>query len=195
MRKSYFGDSKFDKAYFTGKHPAGYEDGYEKNILEGDYGCYSSFKKAAKFIKDLGVKDYLEIGCACGYLMEELMKYGIRVTGWDVSEYIINRADPSVRPFMELKDIKEIVSLPDKSFDLVHVSTVLGYVPEAELDFYLSEIKRITRKYAVLYAGTPEDAPEENGIRKINKPDEWWNKQFAEYFKEKDISRFLWEAL
>lgn len=192
MDESFFGDQSFDEGYFTGKHPAGYEGGYLKHALR-DYYCYTDFEEDAKFIKNLGVKSYFEIGCACGYLMEELLKLGIKVKGWDVSEYIIKKADPSVRPFIELKDIKEITKLPDKSFDLVHVSGVLGYVPENELDFYLSEIKRVTKKYAIIYAGTPEDAPEENEIRKINQPDEWWNEKFSRHFTAVDLDWYLWK--
>ena len=196
VKNNYFGDTKFDKAYFTGKSSCGYTGGYSKETLEKAGDCYyTEFKKDAKFICSLGIKTYLEIGCACGYLMEELIKYGVKVKGWDVSEYIIKKADSSVRSFIKLKDIIEIVSLPDKSFDLVHVSNVLGYIEKNELDFYLSQISRVAKRYTILYVGTPEDTPEENIIRKINHSDEWWNKQYARYFKEKDISRFLWEAL
>jgi len=196
MKGKLFGDSKFDEAYFAGKSSCGYTGGYSKETLEKAGDCYyTEFKKDAKFICSLGIKTYLEIGCACGYLMEELIKYGVKVKGWDVSEYIIKKADSSVRSFIKLKDIIEIVSLPDKSFDLVHVSNVLGYIEKNELDFYLSQISRVAKRYTILYVGTPEDTPEENIIRKINHSDEWWNKQYARYFKEKDISRFLWEAL
>jgi len=190
-----FGNIKFDEAYFMGKSNCGYAGGYSKETLEKASDCYyTAFEKDAKFISNLGIKTYLEIGCACGYLMEELMKYGIKVKGWDVSKYIIKKAGPSVRPFIELKDIKEIASLPDKSFDLVHISNVLGYIPENELGFCLSEIKRVTKKYAILYAGTPEDTPEENVIRKINKPDQWWNIKFSEHFTLVFLNRFLWKS-
>jgi SAM-dependent methyltransferase len=194
MAKSTFGNGRFDKAYFTGKSSCGYAGGYSVKTLR-DYDCYTRFKEDAKLINNLGIKTYLEIGCACGYLMQELIKHGISVTGWDVSEYIIKKADPRVRPFIELKDIKEIAMLPDKSFDLVHISNVLGYVPLDKLDFYLAQIKRVAKKYAILYAGTPEDSPEENEIRKINKSDEWWNEQYGKYFREKDLSQFLWEVV
>ena len=194
MKRNYFGNSRFDEAYFTGRSSYGYAGGYTPEILK-EYDCYTRFEEDAKLISDLGVKSYLEIGCACGYLMEELIKHGIKVKGWDVSEYIIKKADSRVRPFIELKDIKEIVSLPDKSFDLAHVSNVLGYIEINKLDFYLAQINRVAKKYAILYAGTPDDAPEENEIRKINQPDEWWNKQYGKFFKEKDLSQFLWEAV
>lgn len=196
IKKNYFGCKKFDEAYFTGKHPAGYKEGYNKQRLEKDFDCYTHFKDDAKFIKDLGIETYLEIGCASGYLMEELIKLGVKVKGWDVSEYIINKAGLSVRPFIELKDISEISELPDKSFDLVHVSSVLGYVPEGKVDYYLNQIKRLAKKFVIVYAGTPDkdDTPEENSIRLINRPDEWWNKKYAEYFKARDLENCLWEV-
>ncbi len=77
----------------------------------------------------------------------------------------------------------------------MHVSNVLGYVPKNKLDYYLAQIKRVAKKYAILYAGTPEDSPEENNIRKINQPDKWWNQQYRKYFKEKDVSQYLWKAV
>ena len=193
MKRNYFGNSRFDEAYFTGRSSYGYAGGYTPEILK-EYDCYTRFEEDAKLISDLGVKSYLEIGCACGYLMAELFRLGVKVKGWDISKFIAEKASPGVRPFIEIKSIDEIGSLPDKSFDLVHVSGVLGYAAKNKLDFYLAQINRVAKKYAILYAGTPEDSPEENGIRKINQPDEWWNKQYGKFFKEKDISQFLWSV-
>lgn len=196
MKKNYFGDAKFDEAYFTGKIKAGYKGGYNKRRLEKDFDCYTHFKEDAKFIKDLHIKSYLEIGCACGYLMEELLKLGVKVKGWDISKFIVEKASPEVRPFIEIKSIVEIGTLPDKSFDLVHVSGVLGYVPLDKLDYYLRELRRIAKKYVIVYAGTPakDDMPEENSIRLVNRSDGWWNKKFAEYFKASDVENCLWEV-
>ena len=98
-----------------------------------------------------------------------------------------------MKPFIEIKDISEIKNLPDKSFDLVHVSTVLGYAPLKKLDYYLKEIKRIAKKFVIVYSGTPEDAPEENSIRLINKPDDWWNKKFSKHFALVDLNWYLWK--
>ncbi|MDD4271890.1 MAG: class I SAM-dependent methyltransferase [Patescibacteria group bacterium] len=196
MKRNYFGDVKFDEAYFTGKHPAGYKGGYNKKSLTKDFDCYTHFKEDAKFIKDLGIESYLEIGCACGFLMEELLKLGVKARGWDISKFIVEKASPEVRPFIEIKSIDKISSLPDKAFDLVHVSGVLGYVSEDKLDYYLSELKRIARKYVIVYVGTPaeDDMPEENSIRLVNRSDGWWNKKFAEYFKEKDLENCVWKV-
>ena len=192
-KKNHFGDKEFDQAYFTGKSSCGYPGGYTKeNLRCYDYD-YTDFSDVAKKISGLGIKTYFEIGCACGYLMEELLKLSIKVKGWDISKFITEKALPEVRPFIEVKSIDEIGSLPDKSFDLVHVSNVLGYVPFDKLDYYLNQIARVAKKYVIVYAGTPEDAPEENEIRKINKPDEWWNKKFAKYFKLVDMDWYLWK--
>ena len=196
MTRNYFGDAKFDEAYFTGKLKAGYKGGYNKKRLAKDFDCYTHFEEDAQFIKDLGVKSYLEIGCACGYLMEELLKLDVKVKGWDISKFIAGKASPEARPFIEVKSIDEISSLLDKSFDIVHVSSVLGYVPADKLDYYLSQLARIAKKYVIVYAGTPaqDDMPEENSIRLINRPDGWWNKKFAKYFKQKDLENCVWEV-
>lgn len=195
MKKKYFGEKKFDRDYFTGKIPVGYPGGYNKKTL-GGYDCWTRFEEDAKLIKKLGVKSYFEIGCACGYLMSELLKLGIKVKGWDISEYIVKKADKKVRPFIDIKDIGEINCLPDKSFDLVHVSTVLGYVPLKKLDYYLRQIRRISKKYVIVYVGTPakSDSPEETPIRLINQPESWWNKKFAEYFKVENLKNYLWKV-
>ncbi len=194
MGKTYFGNKKFDQTYFTGKLASGYPGGYTKeNLNRYDY-SYTDFAPNALEISRLGIRTYFEIGCACGYLMEELIDLGIKVKGWDISEYIVNQASPRVRPFIEIKSIDEIYSVPDKSFDLVHVSTVLGYQRLNKLDYFLKQIKRIAKRYVIIYCGTPEDAPEEIAIRKINKPDEWWNRRFAKYFTAVDTKeRFLWK--
>ncbi|MFH0955697.1 MAG: class I SAM-dependent methyltransferase [Candidatus Falkowbacteria bacterium] len=195
-KSSYFGDAEFDEAYFTGKLKAGYKGGYDKKKLEKDFDCYTHFTEDAKYIKDLGIDSYLEIGCACGYLMEELLKLGVKVKGWDISKFIVEKASPVIRPFIEIKSIDEISLLPDKSFDLVHVSSVLGYMREEKLDYYLSQLDRIAKKYVIVYAGTPDedDMPAENSIRLINRPDDWWNRKFVEYFKAYDLKNCVWKA-
>ncbi|MEK7203193.1 MAG: class I SAM-dependent methyltransferase [Patescibacteria group bacterium] len=192
MKNIHFGDKQFDKGYFSGKSACGYPNGYSKQTIKY-YNCWTIPEEDSKFINDLKIKTYFEIGCACGYLMEELMKYHIKVKGWDISEYIVNQASPKVKLFIEIKSIDNIISLPDKFYDLVHISGVIGYISIDELDFYLAQIKRIAKKYVIIYAGTPEDAPEENNIRGINQSDEWWKKQYSKYFKEKDLSKDLWE--
>jgi len=196
MGKDYFGDEQFDRAYFTGEHPAGYQGGYNRQLLQRNYDCYTHFSEDAEYIKNLGVDTYLEIGCACGYLIEELLRLGVKVKGWDIAKFIVEKASPAIRPFIEIKSIEEIGSLPDKIFDLVHISGVLGYVPPEKLDYYLSQVKRIAKKYVIVYVGTPDDddAPEENCIRLINEKDDWWNKKFAEYFKIKEKENCLWKV-
>jgi len=191
--KHTFGDKQFDENYFSGKISCGYPNGYSKQTIKY-YNCWTMPENDAQIINKLGVKTYLEIGCACGYLMEELIKYNIKVEGWDISEYIVNQSSPQVRQFIKIKSIEKIIFLPNKNYDLVHVSGVLGYILQDKLDFYLSQIKRITKKYVIIYAGTPEDAPEENNIRGINQPDKWWHEQYSKYFKEKDLNKDLWEV-
>lgn len=83
---------------------------YDESFYNGRvYPDYSKFKhihkKRAEYLVKLGVTGkVLEIGCAYGYMVEELIKLGIDAKGIDVSEYAVSQSITNV----SVKNVKDL---------------------------------------------------------------------------------------
>lgn len=84
----------YDKIFFTGRV----------------YPDYSKFKhihkKRAEYLQSLGVSgDVLEVGCAYGYMVEELRLLDINVVGIDISFHAIEQANSEYVTQQDLKTL------------------------------------------------------------------------------------------
>jgi len=96
----------FDKAYFDGK--------LVNNPNPAGYGCYklsaysdeSAYQRATILRAQLGydAKNILILGCAYGFLVEELVKSGRNAFGLDISEYALSQASVDVSAKLVLGD-------------------------------------------------------------------------------------------
>lgn len=89
---------------------------------------------------DLKPETVLEIGVGNGVVCDTLRKLGVKVTTLDVAEDL----QPDI-----IASITEI-PLTDASFDAVLAAEILEHVPWEELPKAISEIHRISKKYAVI---------------------------------------------
>ena len=91
----------------------------------------------------------LDVGCAKGFLLHDfkVLMPKLTVAGIDVSEYAIENAIESVKPFVFLGDAR---SLPfdDSSFDLVISTNTLHNLPLEECKQALREIQRVSRVHS-----------------------------------------------
>lgn len=93
----------------------------------------------------------LDIGCAKGFLLhdfKELMP-ACTIAGVDVSEYAIENAMPSVKPFLKVASADDL-PYPDKSFDLVISINTIHNLPLERLKDALREIERVSRGYSYI---------------------------------------------
>jgi SAM-dependent methyltransferase len=88
----------------------------------------------------------LDVGCAKGFMLHDLMQLipGIEVNGVDVSHYAIENAIDSVRPFVQVADVRRL-PYEDKSFDLVISINTIHNLEIGELKQALREIQRVSR--------------------------------------------------
>lgn len=127
------------------------------------YGLF--FKNQVKYFKkiqnrtenkiDLSqYKTVLDIGCGTGALAKTLYDRGLKITGVDVSEGMIDQAKKKLKD----TDIKlltinpeEDLPFPDKSFDLIITSYVLhGLQAKERLELY-NEMKRIAKHRVIIH--------------------------------------------
>ena len=102
----------YGKEYFDGSREYGY----------GGYNYDGRWKSVAKDI----IKHYklnkndkvLDVGCAKGFLVNDLIDLGIDAYGIDISEYAINNSFEKIRNKLQIGNAKNL-PYEDKKFDLV----------------------------------------------------------------------------
>ncbi len=131
---------QFGRDFFDGDRKCGYGgykyDGRWKSVVKRMKEFYQLADNAA----------ILDIGCGKGFMLhdfKELMP-SAQVAGIDVSEYAINNAMPSVKPFLKIASAEKLSYL-DKSFDLVVSINSIHNLPLERLKNALQEIQRVCR--------------------------------------------------
>lgn len=136
---------EFGKEFFDGDRKCGY----------GGYKYDGRWKAVAKKMKDYYQLAencaILDIGCAKGFLLhdfKELMP-NCTVAGIDVSDYAIDNAISSVKPFLKVANAERL-PYPDKSFDLVISINSIHNLPLERLEKALKEVERVSRGHSYI---------------------------------------------
>ncbi len=131
---------KFDKEYFDGAR----EEGYGGYIYDGRW-----VPVAKKIIKKWGLKSgsrVLDIGCAKGFLLEDLYRQlpGIILEGLDISVYAKSKANPIIRDTIKIFDCNDPLPYQDNSFDAVFAINTIHNLPLEKCKNAIKEIERIS---------------------------------------------------
>jgi SAM-dependent methyltransferase len=133
---------EFGRDFFDGDRRCGYGgfryDGRWKSVVSGMRDFYQLADDAS----------ILDVGCAKGFMLHDFVEAMPRCTvaGVDVSEYAIENAMPSVKPFLQVAS-GESLPYPDKSFDLVISINSIHNLPPERLKTALREIMRVSRAH------------------------------------------------
>ena len=137
---------QFGKEFFDGDRLYGY----------GGYKYHPRFWKATvkrfrdyyRLAEDASV---LDVGCAKGFMLHDFKELMPKLTiaGIDISEYAIEHAIETVKPFLRVGNAKEL-PYPDNSFDLViSINTVHNLALE-ECKQALREVQRVSRAHTFI---------------------------------------------
>lgn len=177
---TYLLPSEYDQSYFDGKeatlaHNAGYSfyrrwyrrDGNIINSDAIDTGEEWS-DRAAKLLKDhpsLTNKNLLEIGCAKGFLVEDLRDRGLDAWGLDVSQYCYDQASAAVQPYITVADVRTHLSTyRNNEWDFVLTRRLLECLDPADLPGVITQMNRICKNTQI-------------HIIQTDPPDQWYNAQ------------------
>ena len=135
---------------------------YEFDYWDGDrrygYGGYKydgRWKAVAERMRDYyELPDnaaILDIGCGKGFMLHDFkdLMPECTVAGVDVSEYAIENAMESVKPFLRVVSA-ESLPYPDKSFDLVISINSIHNLPIDRLKTALREVERVSRSHSYI---------------------------------------------
>lgn len=135
---------RFDRDFFDGDRLYGY----------GGYRYHPRFwqETVQRFRDHYQLEPHssiLDVGCGKGFMLHDFKEAmpDATVRGIDISEYAISETLPSVRPFVQVGNAREL-PFPDRSFDLVVSINTVHNLPKDECRQALREIQRVTRHHA-----------------------------------------------
>ena len=127
---------EFGQMYFDGPREYGY----------GGYSYDGRWQPVAKDIADhFGLKAgdrVLDIGCAKGFLVKDLLALGIDAYGVDVSRYALMNCEPEVVGRLQLGSADSL-PFPDRSFSAVLSINTIHNLPRDRCKVALQEIERL----------------------------------------------------
>lgn len=159
MNPEEFNEYYFDGDLHTYKHSGGYRI-YERIYMSyggKDVSFGEHFKDVAKKIYEKynlhGLK-VLDVGCAKGFIVEDLRGFGVDAYGIDVSEYAISCAEESIKPYLYIGNaITDLNQFSDNEFDYIISKEFLDCVDRNDLSQLINEMNRISKKQIHIVLG------------------------------------------
>ena len=162
----------YDAYYFA--HGCG--PPYERN----EEWLYLFASIADRILTDIHPTTVLDTGCAMGFLVEALRQRGVEAYGVDISEYAIQRVDPSIKPYCWVGSVLD--PFPQQ-YDLLVCIEVLEHLPPLKADETIKNC--CLHGNDVLFSSTPFDYKE---LTHLNvQPPEYWAELFARYGFFRDV--------
>jgi predicted TPR repeat methyltransferase len=162
----------FGYGYFDDPAGLGYR-GYRQDG-NGD-GGYLPWIAAREFCLANHVTSAVDVGCAKGFLVAELLSAGIGAVGYDVSSYALSFATGLPCYQADVRD-----GVPHTA-EAVFALGVLLYLDEIELPGVLADLHRHATRFLLFssyYEGDEQDIPDP--LRRITRPYEWWRAVLAD---------------
>lgn len=131
---------QYGEMYFDGPRDYGY----------GGYRYDGRWVPVAKdMVEHFGLKSgdrVLDIGCAKGFLVKDLMKVcpGLEVFGLDISEYALKHCEPEVVGRLHLGNANNL-PFPDHSFDAVISLNTIHNFDQAGVIVAMKELQRVSK--------------------------------------------------
>ncbi len=155
---------QFGKEFFDGERLYGY----------GGYSYHPRFwqatvKRFRDYYQLAENADVLDIGCAKGFMLhdfKELMP-DLTVAGVDISQYAIEHAAETVRPFLRVGNAREL-PYGDNSFDLVISINTTHNLPLEACKQALREVQRVSRAHAFITVDAWRNEAERERMLKWN---------------------------
>lgn len=123
----------------------------------------------------------LDVGCGKAFLIFEIQKLlpGIKVVGFDISEYAIENAKQEIKSSLFVHNAKDIYPFGDKEFDLAFSLGVFHNLKIYELRNAVKEIERVSKQKYIMVEAYRDEAELFNlecwalTCESFFRPDEW----------------------
>lgn len=151
---------------------------FSKNQKYNSNPHHKRFEVAKKYLSSINAKKVLDLGVGRGHFFKFM----------DKNNYSVKGIEPSIEARKILNDsrIKDSYShsLPfkDKEFDVVVCLDVLEHIPKDLIKDSLKEIKRTTKRYAIISAAHHSDKKDDMELHISSMPFYKWRQMIKEYF-------------
>lgn len=124
----------------------------------------------------------LDVGCAIGFLVEELRDRGIDAYGIDVSEYAIGQVPEPLRPYCR---VGSVLGEIERNYDLITCIEVLEHLPPDDAEPAVDNLTRHASR--ILFSSTPDDFAEPTHLNV--QPPWYWARLFAArgFFRDPEV--------
>lgn len=170
----------FGKNYFDGDRHEGY-GGY---VYDKKY-WYGVAQDIINYYKLKSGDKILEVGCAKGFLLHDLMQIvpGLIVKGVDISDYAVSQSLPDVRDYILLGDAEEL-PFDNNSFDLVLAINTLSELPIDACKKAIFEIGRVSKGNSFITLNSWRNKRERDLLNR-------WNLTALSNYSIRDWMKFL----
>jgi SAM-dependent methyltransferase len=155
---------QFGREYFDGPRRLGlggyhYNPKYFKPVVERMIEYYGLTNSSS----------VLDVGCAKGFMLHDFKGAlpGLTVAGVDISDYCLENAMPSVRPWLRHASC-DALPYPDNSFDLVISIATIHNLDVEGVKRSLREIMRVSKKHAFIKVNGYKTEKEHEELEKWN---------------------------
>jgi len=163
----------YDRNYFTSKKKFTLANG---SVREWGYnnptGEFLGAKEIAEAWKTMfQPRNLLDVGCGRGTFVAYARDVGIEAYGFDFSEWAVN--NPYLRckrEWLKVHDATKPWPYETNSFDLIICLDTLEHIYEEDLNFVISEMYRVARKWVFLQIATVDGVREKGFILKRGEP-------------------------
>lgn len=175
---------EYDISYFDGNkgsysHNAGYTQYSRWNRVDGSILPHS--ESTGEFFRDIAKKfkvDYilegkkvLELGCAYGFMVEDLRAMGVDAWGLDVSQYAYDQASDAVKPYITVADARTYLdNYSVNQWDAIISRWFIYCFEDLELPSLIAKMNRVARFQAHII---PTNGPP--SYYNIKDPQDWIN--------------------
>ncbi len=127
---------------------------------------------ARSIVEQFAPRRTLDVGCAKGFLVEQLRDLGVEAYGIDVSEYAISQVREDVRPYCRIGSAAEPFG---ERYDLITCIEVVEHMPEDQAEQVIQNLCRHADE--IVFSSTSADYAEPTHFN-VQQP-EYWRELFA----------------
>ena len=144
--------AEYDASYFDGdtqalSHNAGYSYFTRWQRFDGPNSTGEYWKDLASLFTErfsLRGRTVLEVGCAKGFIVQDMRDLGVNAFGIDVSSYAVSCADPSVRAFIQCGNILDI-DYEENQFDSLFSTDFFECVTDETAQMLINKFNHMAR--------------------------------------------------
>lgn len=187
------GQRYFNKAYWRDGTRSGYtEAGYDRYN-------YLNQAKAAYFkvlFSDRLSGEWLEVGCAFGWVVDNLLDLEIDAFGFDISKYAIKHAPEEIRYRLKCSDGLNATLYNEERFDVIVSFETAEHVPMLNVGTWLYNLASWLKPGGELFLTICLGNDNNRGLNDIDEshqtlqPREWWEDRLSEKGLVKNEERF-----